>query len=126
MKRDAYLPLSLSFVGVPLFDMLSDGDAEVVPEEDDDDGDDGVLGDMLLELLDVLPDGDVLDAFDEELDVSLGEVVDGDEVDGLIVLLLLLDDGDVLLGEVVEEDELLAGGVVDGVVVVEDVLLVSR
>jgi hypothetical protein len=96
----------LSFAAVPLLDMLSDGD--------------GVLGDMLLELLDVLPDGDVLDALDDEL-------VSVDGVEGLIVLLLLeLDEGEVL-GDIVDDDELdVAGGVVEGVVVVDDVLLVSR
>ena len=113
------MPLSLSFAAVPLFDMLSLGVADVVPDEDDDD-DDGELGDMLLELLDVLPDGDVLDAFDEELDVS----VDGEVVDGLIVLLLELDDGAVL--GVVDDELELVDGVVEGVVVVDDVLLVSR
>jgi len=118
----AYLPLSLSFEGVELFDMLSLGVAEVVPDgaAEDDDEDDGVevLGDMLLELLDVLPDGELLVA-DEELDVSVELEVDGV---GLIVPVLLeLDDG----GVVVDELELV-DGVVDGVVVVDEVLLVSR
>jgi len=103
-KRDAYLPLSLSFVAVPLFDMLSDGVADVVP---DDGGE--VLGDMLEPL-----DGGVLDV-DEELDVSVDGLVDGDVVEGLIVLLVVGDVG-------VE----LVDGVVEGVVVVDDVPLVSR
>jgi hypothetical protein len=57
----------------------------------------------------------------DELDVS----VDGDVVDGAIVLELELELGDGELGVVVDELELDAGGVVDGVVVVDDVLLVS-
>jgi len=84
-------------------------------EDEDDDGDEG-LGDMLLEVLDALPDGDVLEALDDELEVS----VDG--VDGLIVL-LEVDEGAVP-GVVVEELDV--DGVVEGVVVVDDVLLVSR
>jgi hypothetical protein len=119
-------------VAVALFDMLSLGDADVVPDaelegdDDEDDDEDGeVLGDMLLELLDVLPDGELLVA-DDVLEVSVElEVDDGDVVEGLIVPVLLeLDDGEVL-GVVVDELELV-DGVVDGVVVVDDVLLVSR
>ena len=115
------MPLSLSLEGVPLFDRLSDGEADVVPEDDDEGAE--VLGDMLLELLDVLPDGAVLEAFDDELDVSVDDVA-GDVVDGLIVLLLEVEDGAV--PGVVVVDELEVDGVVDGVVVVDDVLLVSR
>ena len=105
---------------MPLFDMLSDGEAEVVPDVDDED-DDGaeVLGDMLLDVLDALPDGDVVEALDDELDVSV------DEVDGLMVLLLELVEGAVP-GVVVVVEELEVDGVVEGVVVVDDVLLVSR
>jgi hypothetical protein len=104
----------LSFVA-PLFDMLSDGEGDVVADDEDDGAE--VLGDMLLELLDVLPDGDEVVA-DEELDVSLdGLVVDGAVVEGLIVLLVV--------GDVVDELELV-DGVVEGVVVVDEVLLVSR
>jgi hypothetical protein len=118
----SYLPLSLSFDAVELFDMLSDGDADVVPdelegdEELDDDGelDDEPLGAMLL--LELLPDGVPL--LDDELDVPL----DGDEVDGLIVPVLELE-GDVVLGVVVVElDE--EPGVVAGVLV--EVVLDSR
>ena len=101
--------------------MLSLGEADVVPDDDEEEGDD-VLGDMLLELLDVLPEGDVLDALDDELDVS----VDG-LVDGVVELLLELDDGEVVLGDIVDDELELDGGVVEGVVdVVDDVLLVSR
>jgi len=122
------LPLSLSFDGVELFDMLSVGEAEVVPDEldgddeldEDEDGDeDEPLGAMLLELLELLPDG-VLVVAEDELFVPL----DGEDVDGLIVPVLELD-GEVVLGVVVLElDEV--PGVVDGVLVVDDVLLVSR
>ena len=129
--RNAYLPLSLSFDGVELFDMLSVGEADVVPDEldgddeldEDEEGDEDepLGGDMLLEVLELLPDG-VLVVADDELFVS----VDGDVVDGLIVPVLELElDGEVVLGVVVLElDEV--PGVVDGVLVVDDVLLVSR
>ena len=114
----AYLPLSLSFVGVELDASLGDG--VVLEELLLDDGVLDVDGDMLeLELED---DGvlDVPVVALDELDVS----VDGDVVDGDIVLELELDDG--VLGDMVLELELDAGGVVDGVVVVvEDVLLLS-
>jgi hypothetical protein len=104
----------LSFVGVELFDMLSDGDGVVLDEVALDDG--AAPGVMLL-VLEALPDGDVLVADDEVDDLS----VEGDVVDGAIVPLLELVDGVVLVVEL----ELVAG-VVDGVVVVDDVLLVSR
>jgi len=112
-----YLPLSLSFVGVELDASLGDG----VVLEDELLLDDGAAGDMLeLELDDGVLDVPVV-ALDE-LDVS----VDGDVVDGAIVLELELELGDGELGViVVDELELDAGGVVDGVVVVDDVLLVS-
>ena len=113
-----YLPLSLSFVGVELDASLGDG---VVLEDELLLLDDGAAGDMLeLELDDGVLDVPVV-ALDE-LDVS----VDGDVVDGAIVLELELELGDGELGVVVVvELELDAGGVVDGVVVVDDVLLVS-
>jgi hypothetical protein len=102
-------------VGVELDASLGDGvvlDDELLL----DDGDDG---DMLEVELD---DDGVLDvpvvALDE-LDVS----VDGDVVDGDIVLELELGEGE--LGVVVVELELDAGGVVDGVVVVDEVLVLS-
>lgn len=120
-----YLPLSLSLVGVELFVMLSLGDAEVVPGaielDDEDDGADEPLGAMLLDVLELLPDG-VLVVADDELLVS----VDDELVDGLIVPVLEVElDGDVVLGVVVLELEAV-DGVVDGVVVVDEVLLVSR
>jgi len=107
----------LSFVGVELDASLGDG---VVLEDELLLLDDGADGDMLeLELDDGVLDVPVV-ALDE-LDVS----VDGDVVDGAIVLELELELGDGELGVVVDELELDAGGVVDGVVVVDDVLLVS-
>ena len=111
--------------------MLSVGEADVVPDEldgddeldEDEEGDEDepLGGDMLLEVLELLPDG-VLVVADDELFVS----VDGDVVDGLIVPVLELElDGEVVLGVVVLElDEV--PGVVDGVLGVDDVLLVSR
>jgi len=118
--------LSLSFVGVELFDMLSLGEADIVPDgvEVEDDEDEGAApGAMLLELLDALPDG-VLLVEEDELEVSVELVPAGEVVDGAIVLLLVLDEGAVP-DEVVAVE--LDDGVVDGVVVVVDeVLLVSR
>lgn len=113
----AYLPLSLSFVAAELDASLDDG-VVLADELLLEDGELGVDGDMLeLELDDGVPDVPVV-ALDE-LDVS----VDG--VDGDMVLELELLDGEPGV-VVVEELELDAGGVVDGVVVVvEEVLLVS-
>jgi hypothetical protein len=101
----------LSFVGVELFDMLSDGDGVAVDEVALDDG--AAPGVMLL-VLEALPDGEVLVADDEVDDDSL------DLVDGAIVPLLELVGGVVLVVELE-----LVDGVVDGVVVVDDVLVLS-
>lgn len=123
------MPLSLSFVGVLLFDIASPGcgvvlglvdeapgamlplDVLPVPLVELDDGDDDVP------LLDVplVPDDEVPAPLDDELDgVVLEELeLDGLVVDGLIVP-VLLDDGDVLLGDVLLDDELVEG-VEDGV-----------
>jgi len=118
-RTEGYLPLSLSLVGVELFDMLSLGEADVVPDDEDD----GELGDMVLEL-DVVPDGVLLVA-DDVVDVSVELELDGG---GLIVVVVLeLDDGNVLgVVEVVVVVLEVVAGVVDGVVVVDVVLLVSR
>jgi len=99
--------------------MLSLGEADVVPDDEDD----GELGDMVLEL-DVVPDGVLLVA-DDVVDVSVELELDGG---GLIVVVVLeLDDGNVLgVVEVVVVVLEVVAGVVDGVVVVDVVLLVSR
>jgi hypothetical protein len=107
----AYLPLSLSFDGVELFDMLSDGDGVVLDEEL---LEAGALGVILLEL-DVLPDGAVVVADDD---------VPVDGVSGVVEELLEVD-GVIVLGVVVVVVELDVAGVPEGVVV-DDVLLVSR
>jgi hypothetical protein len=115
----------LSFDGVPLFDIASPGcgvvlldddvlpgvmlplDEPLVPDEGDDDApvpdDEPVPDDD-----DALP----LDGVDELLDVGDDELlVAGLVVDGLIVPVLLLDDGDVLPGEVLLLDDELVDGV---------------
>jgi hypothetical protein len=97
--------LSLSLGAVLLDASFGDG---IVDDEllDDDDG-------MLVLGVDDVP---VLD----ELDVS----VDGLVVDGAVLLLGVVDD---VLGDMVEELELEDGGVVvEGVVVVDDVVPLSR
>jgi hypothetical protein len=114
------LPLSLSFDGVPLFDMASPGCGVVVVDDD-------VLPGVMLPLDELLlpdaegdeddapvPDDDVLplDGVEDELDDDGDEelLVAGLVVDGLIVPVLLLDDdGDVLAGEVLLDDELVDG-----------------
>jgi hypothetical protein len=117
------LPLSLSLVGVPLFDIASPGCGVVLLDDD-------VLPGVMLPLDELLAPGvedDVPDVDDDELplDGVVDELLDGDEellagddellvaglvVDGLIVPVLLDDEGDVLLGAVLLEDELVDGG----------------
>ena len=138
----AYLPLSLSLLAVPLFDIASPG-CGVVLEVLDDVLPGVMLPDVLPVPLVVAPDDvpdvpapvvpdvpmpdvpapdvpDALEPVEDDVPVPVDEVVlDGLVVDGLIVP-VLLDDGDVLLvGEVVLDDEL-----VDGLV--EGVELLSR
>jgi len=104
------LPLSLSLVGVPLFDIASPGCGVVV-----------VPGVMLPldELLAPGVEDDVPELDDDALplDGVVDELLDGDDellvaglvVDGLIVPVLLDEDGDVLLGALLLDDELVDG-----------------
>ena len=110
------MPLSLSLVGVLLFDIASPGCGVVLLDDDvlpgvmlpldellapEDGGVDDVDDDVLLDgELDELLDGDV----DEPADGDDELLVAGLVVDGLIVPVVLLDDGDVLL-----DDELVDG-----------------
>ena len=110
------MPLSLSLVGVPLFDIASPGCGVVV-----------VPGVMLPldELLAPGVEDDVPELDDDALplDGVVDELLAGDEellgddellvaglvVDGLIVPVLLDEDGDVLLGALLLDDELVDG-----------------
>jgi len=108
------LPLSLSLVGVPLFDIASPGCGVVLLDDD-------VPGVMLPldELLAPGVEDDVPDVDDDALplDGVVDELLDGDDellvaglvVDGLIVPVLLDEDGDVLLGALLLDDELVDG-----------------
>jgi len=108
------LPLSLSLVGVPLFDIASPGCGVVLLDDD-------VPGVMLPldELLAPGVEDDVPEVDDDALplDGVVDELLDGDDellvaglvVDGLIVPVLLDEDGDVLLGALLLDDELVDG-----------------
>ena len=109
------MPLSLSLVAVPLFDIASPGCGVVLLDDD-------VLPGVMLPLDELLAPGvedDVPEVDDDELPVDgVVELLDGDDellvaglvVDGLIVPVLLDDEGDVLLGAVLLDDELVEGG----------------
>jgi len=108
------LPLSLSLVAVPLFDIASPGCGVVLLDDD-------VPGVMLPldELLAPGVEDDVPEVDDDALplDGVVDELLDGDDellvaglvVDGLIVPVLLDEDGDVLLGALLLDDELVDG-----------------
>jgi len=109
------LPLSLSFVGVLLFDIASPGCGVVLLDDD-------VLPGVMLPLDELLAPGvedDVPEVDDDALplDGVVDELLDGDDellvaglvVDGLIVPVLLDEDGDVLLGALLLDDELVDG-----------------
>ena len=120
------MPLSLSFVGVLLFDIASPGCGVVLLDDD-------VLPGVMLPLDELLAPGvedDMPEVDDDELplDGVVDELLEGDEelldgddellvaglvVDGLIVPVLLDEDGDVLLGALLLDDELV-DGVADG------------
>ena len=108
------MPLSLSFVGVLLFDIASPGCGVVLLDDD-------VLPGVMLPLDELLlapgVEDDVPEVDDDELPVDgVVELLDGDDellvaglvVDGLIVP-VLLEDGDVLLGALLLDDELVDG-----------------
>ena len=108
------MPLSLSFVGVLLFDIASPGCGVVLLDDAP-----GVM--LPLDELLLAPgvEDDVPEVDDDELPVDgVVELLDGDDellvaglvVDGLIVPVLLDDEGDVLLGAVLLDDELVEGG----------------
>lgn len=108
------MPLSLSLVAVPLFDIASPGCGVVLLDDD-------VPGVMLPldELLAPGVEDDVPEVDDDALplDGVVDELLDGDDellvaglvVDGLIVPVLLDEDGDVLLGALLLDDELVDG-----------------
>ena len=106
----------MSFDAVPLFDIASPGCGVVLLDDDE-------LPGVMLPLDELLAPGvddDVPEVDDDALplDGVVEELLDGDDelllvaglvVDGLMVPVLLDDDGDVLLGELLLDDELVDG-----------------
>ena len=105
--RKGYLPLSLSFDA--LFDMLSDAE--------------GVVPGAVVAELDVVPAGELDVAVADDESVELVELAAGLVVDGVVDVVLEVVPG---VLDVVVVDVVLVDGVADGVVVVVEVVAVSR